>query len=432
MSTPINPHGSGPEPTWHTDPSTPRPQGQPDAWGAAPAATSPTAPQSAYASPPPRRRRRGMWAALILALALIVLGAVAMQGLGFNKTAPSPLQQSGGLPEAGHAPAAPVQQADASAPDWSATAAAVSPSVVSISVESGNSGGEGSGVIYDSSGHVLTNHHVVAPAGQGGTILVTLADKRVFDATIVGTDAATDLAILSLKNAPDDLRPITPGDDSDIKVGQPVMAIGNPLGLSGTVTTGIVSALNRPVSTTQDAPGGDQGPFGGGQQGELVVTNAIQTSAAINPGNSGGALVDVSGTLIGINSAIASLSQQSGNIGIGFAIPVREAQSVAKQLIETGKVAHPFLGVQLRNAVASEGSTKRRAAGIAVVEPGTPAASAGLESGDAVIAIDGVPVDSSLSLTAQVRAREVGQETTLSIVRGGQRKDIKVTLAERK
>ncbi|MDO5626834.1 MAG: trypsin-like peptidase domain-containing protein [Mobilicoccus sp.] len=418
MSSPTPPAGSPHEPTWHSEQSPER-----DMWGAPP----PERPTR------PRRRRGCMWSLLIagvVAVMLIVAGLTALQG-GLRPLAPAPTAGSGGLPEAAQAPAAPVRQADASAPDWSATAAAVSPSVVSISVEAGNSGGEGSGVIYDGEGHVLTNHHVVAAGGSGGSILVTLADKRVFEAQIVGTDAATDLAVLSLQGAPQDLRPITPGDDRELKVGQPVMAIGNPLGLSGTVTTGIVSALNRPVSTTQDAPQGQNNPFGAPVQGELVVTNAIQTSAAINPGNSGGALVDVSGQLVGINSSIASLSAQSGNIGIGFAIPITEARSVAGQLIRNGEVAHPYLGVQLQNAIATEGDIRRRAAGVARVESGTPAASAGLRSGDAIIAVDGVPVDSALSLTAQVRAREVGAETTITVVRDGQRHDIGVTLARR-
>lgn len=445
---PGHPQGSTPEPTWHdehpggTAPHTPAsPWAAPGAPGA-PAGASPlgatgsASTPAGYPTAPPTRRRRGPWLALALVgLVVLALAAASMTSFLRDDRSPSTLSQSGGLPQGQQAPPAPVAQADASAPDWSATAAAVSPSVVSITVEAGNSGGEGSGVIYDAQGHVLTNYHVVATGGGNADILVTLADKRVFKARVVGSDPTTDLAVLSLQNAPDDLRPITPGDDRGLKVGQPVMAIGNPLGLSGTVTTGIVSALNRPVVTTQESQGA-QDPFGTrGNAAEPVVTNAIQTSAAINPGNSGGALVDASGKLVGINSAIASMSEgnggQSGNIGIGFAIPVTEARSVATQLIEKHTVAHPYLGVQLRNALATEGSTTRRAAGIAKVEPGTPAAQAGVQAGDAVIAIDGAPVDSALSLTAQVRAREVGAPTTLTLVRDGSRQDVKVTLARK-
>ncbi|GAB48356.1 S1C family serine protease [Mobilicoccus pelagius] len=431
------PQGSVPEPTWHDETSRlPTTQSGPSPW-ATPAAQG-DAPASTMSPTDPPRRRRGPWLVLLL-VGLVVLGLAAASLTSFTREEgdPAPLSQSGGLPQGEAAPVAPVVQADASAPDWSATAAAVSPSVVSITVESASAGGEGSGVVYDQNGHILTNHHVVA-AGAGGKadILVTLADKRVFKARIVGTDPTTDLAVLALPNAPSDLRPITPGDDRALKVGQPVMAIGNPLGLSGTVTTGIVSALNRPVATMQESQGG-QDPFGTGNRApaDPVVTNAIQTSAAINPGNSGGALVDASGKLVGINSAIASMGggngQQSGNIGIGFAIPVTEARTVAMQLIEKHKVAHPYLGVRLRDVLATEGPTTRRAAGIVTVDGDTPAAQGGLRPGDAVIAVDGVPVDSALSLTAQVRAREVAAPATLTIVRDGDRKDVRVTLAAR-
>ncbi|WP_312717780.1 trypsin-like peptidase domain-containing protein [Mobilicoccus sp.] len=424
------PSGSSPEPTWHDDHSAGgAPHTPPSPW-AAPGAQGAGSAPSTYPSTPPRRRRSGWLVLALVALIVLALGAASMTTFIRDERAPSSLAQSGGLPQGEQAPNAPVAQADASAPDWSATAAAVSPSVVSITVEAGNSGGEGSGVIYDRKGHVLTNNHVIAAGGRGADILVTLADKRVFKARVVGSDAATDLAVIALQNAPDDLRNITPGDDRALQVGQPVMAIGNPLGLSGTVTTGIVSALNRPVVTAQESQAGRSG-----EGGEPVVTNAIQTSAAINPGNSGGALVDASGKLVGINSAIASMGEgnggQSGNIGIGFAIPVTEAQSVANQLIEKQVVAHPYLGVELRNAMATEGSTTRRAAGVAKVLPGTAAAEGGLQAGDAVIAIDGAAVDSALSLTAQVRAREVGTPTTLTIVRDGSRQDVKVTLARK-
>src|SRR5450631_2729269 len=212
---------------------------------------------------------------------------------------------------------APVLQANASAPNWSVTAGAVSPSVVAITVTSSQGGGQGSGVIFDTKGHILTNNHVVAAGGTGSKLTVTLNDKRTYDATVVGTDPSTDLAVIKLTHAPGDLKAIALGDANTIKVGDQVMAVGNPLGLAGTVTTGIVSALNRPVTTS------DQSSDPTAQQSDPVVTNAIQTSAAINPGNSGGALVNSSGQLIGINSSIASLgssagsTSQSGNIGIG-------------------------------------------------------------------------------------------------------------------
>jgi putative serine protease PepD len=211
------------------------------------------------------------------------------------------------------------------------------------------------------------------------------------------------------------------------------MAVGNPLGLAGTVTTGIVSALNRPVTTSaQDS----SDRFGQQSAAEPVVTNAVQTSAAINPGNSGGALVNAGGQLIGINSSIASLgsssaSSQSGNIGIGFAIPVNEAKSIADQLITSGKATHAFLGVKSKDDVVAEGSAKRAAAVVTDVTDGTPAAKAGLKAGDAIIAIDGDSIDGSLSLVAQVRERTAGDKVTIKIVSGGQAKDISVTLADK-
>jgi putative serine protease PepD len=327
--------------------------------------------------------------------------------------------------------AAPVVQADASAPNWSVTADAVSPSVVAITVTSGQGGGQGSGVIFDTKGHILTNNHVVAAGGQGSQISVTLNDKRTYDATVVGTDPSTDLAVIKLTNAPSDLKAIALGDANALKVGDPVMAVGNPLGLAGTVTTGIVSALNRPV-TTSDQQQGD--PTQQQTAADPVVTNAIQTSAAINPGNSGGALVNASGQLVGINSAIASLgsssgsSSQSGNIGIGFAIPVNEAGSIADQLITSGKATHPYLGVQSKDAVVADGSAKRASAVLTNVVTGTPADKGGLRAGDAIIAVDGNSIDGSLSLVAQVREHSVGDKVTLKIVRDGKSQDISVTL----
>jgi putative serine protease PepD len=330
--------------------------------------------------------------------------------------------------------AAPVAQANADAPNWAVVASAVSPSVVAITVTSGQGGDQGSGVIFDTSGHILTNNHVVAAAGQGSTISVTLNDLRTYDATVVGTDPSTDLAVIKLTNAPKDLKAIALGDANAITVGEQVMAVGNPLGLAGTVTTGIVSALNRPVTTTQQQPG-DQ--FGQQSASSSVVTNAIQTSAAINPGNSGGALVNASGQLIGINSSIASLgsslgsSSQSGNIGIGFAIPIDQAQSIAEQLITSGKAEHAYLGVSSKDDVVAQGSAKRAAAVVVNVVSGTPADKAGLQAGDAIIAVDGKSIDGSLSLVAQVRERTVGDKVTIKFVRSGQTKDVSVTLTSK-
>lgn len=303
--------------------------------------------------------------------------------------------------------------------DWDGVAAEVSPSVVSIDVSSSEGEGAGSGVIWDAEGHVVTNAHVIAGASE---VAITLSDGRTYPAQVAGADEATDLAVLQLDNPPSDLTPIETSDGSDIAVGEPVMAIGNPLGLSGTVTTGIISALDRPVSTASS--GADS----------AVVTNAIQTSAAINPGNSGGALVDANGTLIGINSAIASLSDgsgQSGSIGIGFAIPMRSVNSIVDQLIETGTAEHAFLGVGLDDSSASVDGATLAGAGVTQVEAGTPADSVGLQSGDVIVRIDGERVGSAESLVGQVRERSTGDETILGVVRGDTEETFTVTLDAR-
>jgi len=365
----------------------------------------------------------------VIAALAAVLASTGTYAVTRVSTTQSPTAQTTASPTASPSP---VTQADSSAPNWSVIAAAVSPSVVSITVTSTQSSGQGSGVIIDTKGHILTNNHVVTGAGAGSQLSVTLNDKRTYDATVVGTDPSTDLAVIKLTNAPSDLKAIALGDANTIKVGDPVMAVGNPLGLAGTVTTGIVSALNRPV-TTSDA----QSDPTEESTADPVVTNAIQTSAAINPGNSGGALVNSGGQLIGINSAIASLgssgssSSQSGSIGIGFAIPVNEARSIAEQLITFGKATHPYLGVSSEDAVVADGSAKRAAAVLTNVVSGSPGEAAGLRVGDSVTEVDGESVDGSLSLVAQVRERSVGDKVTLKILRDGQTKNISVTLTSK-
>jgi putative serine protease PepD len=388
--------------------------------------------------PPPRKDRRvGQTAVTALLAAVLASGGTyaAMQLNGPDTATQSPASSSSTTQGSTQGSSPTVIQGNASSPDWTAVAKAAAPSVVSIDVTTQQGEAAGSGVVFDKAGHILTNNHVVGDAAGGqGQITVTLSDGRTYSATIVGTDPSTDLAVIKLSSVPSDIVPITLGDSEALKVGDPVMAVGNPLGLSGTVTTGIVSALNRPVSTSTSEQ--NQSPFGqqqGSSPADEVVTNAIQTSAAINPGNSGGALVNSKGELVGINSSIASLSQgssgQAGNIGIGFAIPVKEAKSIADQLIKSGKAQHAFLGVTLRDTTVTDGSAKRAGAQVASVQGGTPAANAGLKNGDVVIAADGQRIDSATALVAQIREMTAGDKTTLTIVRGGQRQDVQVTLA---
>ncbi|GAB3599482.1 trypsin-like peptidase domain-containing protein [Angustibacter peucedani] len=397
---------------------------------------------------PARGRRRWVDVAVAAVVAAVVAGGTTgavVASTHDNGAATSSTSSSGtggGSPAAGTG-AGPVSQSAGQAVDWSKVATAVEPSVVAISTQSQFESAEGSGVVLDDKGRVLTNNHVVSGVAQGGTLTVTLSDGRSYEATIVGTDPSTDLAVIQMKGATD-LTPATLGDSDSVAVGAPVMAVGNPLGLAGTVTTGIVSALDRPVTTANEETPTQGSPFGQGQQpgtqsgssGDgTVVTNAIQTDAAVNPGNSGGALVDDTGRVVGIPSSIASLGQsssssQSGSIGLGFSIPINEAKSIADQLIADGKAEHPFLGVSLKDGTVAQGAAQRNAALLAAVTSGSPAASAGLKTGDAVIAVDGESVNSSESLVAQIRERQVGSTVKLTIVRSGKQLEVTATLTK--
>ena len=297
-------------------------------------------------------------------------------------------------------------------------------STVSISVTTGSGGGSGSGVVLRDDGYVLTNNHVVAAGANGGTITVTVngSNGRELPARIVGRDPETDLAVIRVDGG-GPLVPATLGRSADLVVGDPVIAIGSPLGLNGTVTTGIVSALNRTVNV----PGED------GQRATPLL-NAIQTDAAINPGNSGGALVDVKGAVIGINSAIATLGSsgngdQSGSIGVGFAIPVDEARSVAEEIIRTGRATHPAVGVEAENVVAQDGT--KQGARVTRVVAGGPAADGGLQVGDVVDKVGSTDIGSVDELILALRQSRVGDTVTLTYLRGGSSRTTQVVLADK-
>lgn len=409
---------------------------------------TPTAPVATQ-SP---KRRGPSWLAMILGMiataAVSLSGAFVMLNAGHGKA--SETDSSANTATS----ASTVQPVSASGedPDWQAVAAAVQPAVVTISVQSSSSSGVGSGVIYNAQGDIVTNYHVVSGAtGADATIQVTLSDGRLYNATVVGTDPTTDLAVIRLENAPSDLTVAAFGSSSDLAVGQEVMAVGAPLGLSNTATTGIISALNRPVEVSrskedsQEAdpndPFGQLPGFGGGQEEnqaraqastDTQITNAIQVDASINPGNSGGPLFDATGRVIGINSSIASntSSDKAGSIGLGFAIPVDLVTSVADQLIATGTVDHAVLGVSVTTkAVAVDGSN---VAGASVEEltRGGAAAQAGLQAGDVITAVDGEPVSSSKQLTGYIRRYRSGQEVTITYVRNGEKRDVTVMLGK--
>ena len=307
-------------------------------------------------------------------------------------------------------PADPVAQTDADEP-LAQAAAEVLPSVVSILTSNGQGQGEGSGVVISSDGLILTNNHVVAMAADGGDLEVTLPDGSTAAATIEGRDPASDLAVIRVEGQ-DDLTPATLGSSADLQVGETVMAVGSPLGLDGSVTAGIVSAVGRAITLGDDptAP--------------AAVVSAIQTDAAINPGNSGGALVNADGEVVGINTANASLAQtmggQSGSIGLGFAIPIDEARDIADQLVDDGEATHAYLGVS--SVDGEDGIT------LAEVRADGPAAGAGLEEGDVVTAVDDTRVTDVASFTAAIRAHDPGDEVTVHLTRDGDEQEVTVIL----
>ncbi|MCL9664902.1 trypsin-like peptidase domain-containing protein [Curtobacterium albidum] len=328
-----------------------------------------------------------------------------------------------------------------------AVAAQATPSVVTINVSSGSAGGTGSGVFFTKDGYIVTNTHVVTLDGDSanGTITVTTSDGRIYPAKLVGTDPTVDLAVIKIDAT--GTKPISFANSSDLNVGDTAVAIGAPLGLSNTVTDGIVSTLNRSIQVASSAPsqGGDSNeggnsdsPFefpgnGGSSTKTTVSLPVIQTDASINPGNSGGALLDSKGKLIGINVAIASAGSsqssdaQSGSIGVGFAIPSNLVERVANEIRENGSATHGLLGATVGDASEDAKATQMGAL-IKSVSSGGAAADAGLQKGDVVTKIGSASVADATDLTAQVRFFAGGAETTITYVRDGQTREADVTL----
>ncbi|SMG34513.1 trypsin-like peptidase domain-containing protein [Agreia pratensis] len=414
----------------------------------------------------PKRRGATMVIAA-LAIAALVGGA---SGAGITAWTLSQNQQSSTSSASGPQTITVNNADDASLA--TAVAAKASPSVVTISVNDGQSGGTGSGVILSDDGYVLTNTHVVTLDGATGkpTIQVTTNDGRLFAGTLVGTDPVADLAVIKLDKAKD-LTPITWGDSTKLNVGDSVVAIGAPLGLSGTVTTGIVSALNRAITVASSAaPKGDDtestppddngGPGDGtkqnpydfwnfdipGQGGSEAPKQApatssislavIQTDAAINPGNSGGALLNDKGELIGINVAIASAgsssgSGQSGSIGVGFSIPAALAQRISQEIIKDGAGSHGLLGASVGDASSDQALASVTAGALVKeVSSGGAAEKAGIKAGDVITAFNGIPVAGATDLTAQVRSLAADSDAKLTVYRDGKNQDIDVKLGE--
>ena len=290
-----------------------------------------------------------------------------------------------------------------------AVAAAVQPSVVQLNVSGSQGDGTGTGFVVSSDGYIVTNDHVAGDAGNDGTIDVTFVDGSTATGTLVGGDPGYDIAVVKVDRT--ELPALTLGSSDTVNVGDIAIAIGSPLGLQGTVTSGIISALNRPVTA--------------GGQGDTAYINAIQTDAAINPGNSGGPLVNMAGQVVGVNSAIATVGRGDavGSIGLGFAIPIDTAKRIVDELINTGTSQTPVIGVQLDMGFEGPGGA------VAQVTSGSPAEAAELQEGDVITKVAGNLISDSTALIVAIRANAPGDEIELTVLRNGDTLSVNVTLA---
>jgi putative serine protease PepD len=384
---------------------------------------APQPPAATMTQAPPAQRGRGLTAAVLVS-ALVLGGAAGVGGAAaysaFNDDSGSSTTNTSGDFQATKTATVPNGTVEK-------VANSVRPSVVKVNVSSQSGAGSGSGIVLSKDGTILTNNHVVAGAGENGSITVNFNDGTTKKATVVGTDPMTDIAVIEVKGATD-LVPASLGKSSALKVGQTVVAVGSPYGLNATVTSGIVSALNRPVSVSTAEEPQQQNPFGQeqqGQQGQDLSTTypAIQTDAAINPGNSGGPLVDMSGRVIGINSSIRTASSGSGlssdsggSIGLGFAIPIDEVLPIVNQISDGDKPTHARLGVSVSDV---QGSTLNQGAQLQSVENGGAGSKAGLKKGDVITKVDGQVIDGSESLVATIRGHRPGEKVQITYVRDG-------------
>jgi putative serine protease PepD len=376
------------------------PSGYGSAWGAAPPpayGADPYGPPTATMPPPPPPRRSGRGLGTVAAVALVA--ALLGGGVGgvAGYTAAS-RQESAATTGVLTQPLPPVDADATPLSPVEAVAQKVLPSVVQLQVEGPGGAGEGSGIVLSADGVLLTNNHVIAAAASGGEVVALFQDGTSAPAEIVGRDPSSDLAVLRAQGV-SGLTPIALGNSDAARVGQQVVAFGAPLGLGGTVTTGIISALNRAVSVGE-----------GSGASEATVLSALQTDAAINPGNSGGPLVDLRGALIGINSAIATTGAQGGSIGVGFAIPVNQAKRIAEELERTGRATRAVLGVSL----APRDRTGNGAV-IGEVTPGGPAEQAGIRTGQVVTRVDDRLVTNGNELVAAIRDNAPGARVTLTV-----------------
>lgn len=370
-------------------------------------------------TPAVTKQKSGMTSHVVTAVvAALVSGALCL-GVGFtaitNGWVHVPTSSSLSDVKSNTSGSGSAKAKSGTAVDWTAVAKEVSDSVVAIDVATSDGEAKGSGVVISDKGYIATNNHVISGAQQ---IQVTLASGAVYSAKVVGTDTTTDLAVIKLDNPPSDLKVAEFADSDNLAVGEAVMAIGNPLGYDDTATTGIVSALNRPVTVTDD-------------DNNAIVTNAVQIDAAINPGNSGGPTFNAAGQVIGINSSIASTASSSGtagSIGIGFAIPSNLVKRVTNEIIDNGSVKHVVLGITIKSSSVEADGVTRGCAQVQAVTDGGPASKAGVKAGDSIVAFNGKAVNNNYSLLGYVRASAMGDKVKLTVVRGGNTMDLEVTL----
>ncbi|MEU8822614.1 trypsin-like peptidase domain-containing protein [Streptomyces sp. NPDC048636] len=376
-----------------------------DPWGAPP---SPPSPRTVS-------RRRGWIAVLLIALVAGCLGGAIGGYLEHDRA------NGGGDVKL---PQAPVDSRPRAPGSIAGIAARALPGVVTIHVRGGSAEGTGTGFVLDDDGHILTNNHVVEPAGTGGEITVTFNGGHTAGARVIGRDAGYDLAVIKVEGV-SGLRPLPLGNSDSVRVGDPVVAIGAPFDLEGTVTSGIISAKERPITA-----GGEKG-----DGSDVSYVDALQTDAPINPGNSGGPLVDGKARVIGINSAIraaddgSELGSQGGSIGLGFAIPINQGKRVAEELINTGKATHPVIGVTLDMEYQGDGArVNTKGVGGPPVKPGGPGDEAGIEAGDVITAVDGVRVHSAQELIVKIRSHRPGDRLELTLKRDGDKRSVELSL----
>ncbi|MGV9319516.1 S1C family serine protease [Streptomyces sp. NPDC003660] len=374
-------------------------------------------------APKPAGRGRGGLIAAVLVAALVAGGLGG--GLGYTLAKDNDGQGSTTVTAADNG-ASQVKRAPGTI---AGVASKALPSTVTIEAESNSGeGGTGTGFVFDTQGHIVTNNHVVAEAVDGGKLSATFPDGRKYDAEVVGHAQGYDVAVVKLKNAPSDLKPLSLGNSDQVAVGDETIAIGAPFGLSNTVTTGIISAKNRPVASSDGSSGS-----------KASYMSALQTDASINPGNSGGPLLNASGAVIGINSAIQSTSGgsfgsgQSGSIGLGFAIPINQAKYVAQQLIKNGKPVYAKIGASVSLEESADGAkiTDQGTGGAAAVEPSGPAAKAGLKPGDVITKLDDSVIDSGPTLIGEIWTHKPGDKVKVTYTRGGDQHTVDLTLGSR-